>query len=337
MRKPRLRINAALCNQIDDARKVRTERVATRHERQLAPMDDRGMGKHQVFHGDADIDNPSRKRGELETAAHGFVVAGGVNDHVGKLTLGEFTKRLERVRSGDDCVGHFQFVAHKCEPLFIEIKNDHPRAGDAGEFNHGQTDRPSTEHENIFSRLRLGTIHSVASNGERFDQRELFKSELSGKMKLARGNIEEWAKPAIAMNAECLMILAAIRVSSTTRVAVLAVDVRLNGAAVAGLDVCYAITHGDNFHAQLVPGNPRIGEERHLAEVAAVIRAADADSMYAHARFALTGRREFGRLDNLKIPWLNKLDRSHVVLIVLRQTFEMAEVFHGSKNLLHIT
>ena len=87
------------------------------------------------------------------------------------------------------------------------------------------------------------------------------------------------------------MLLAAVGEAAPAGVALLAVDVRLDRAAVARLHVRHALADREHFDAELVPGNARIAEERHLAEIAAEIGAADADAVHAHERFARPGLR----------------------------------------------
>ena len=72
-------------------------------------------------------------------------------------------------------------------------------------------------------------------------------------------------------------------------VAVRVVDVGLDRAAVAGLDVRHALADLDHLDPQLVAGDARIAEEGHLAEVAADVGPADADPVDAHQRLARPG------------------------------------------------
>ena len=53
-----------------------------------------------------------------------------------------------------------------------------------------------------------------------------------------------------------------------------------------GLDVGDARADCEHLDAQLVAGNARVAEERHLAEIAADVGAADADAMHANQRLA---------------------------------------------------
>src|SRR5436190_17745296 len=105
-------------------------------------------------------------------------------------------------------------------------------------------------------------------------------------MELVGADEEALAHAAVDHDADHLEGGAAIARALAARDAVTTIHVRLNGAAVAWLNVHDVRTHLEDFDAQLVTRNPRILEERHLAEVAADIRAADADAMHADQGFA---------------------------------------------------
>src|SRR3954470_20748982 len=127
-------------------------------------------------------------------------------------------------------------------------------------------------------------------------------------MELARGHDKKRPHPAVGMHSQDLKILAAIAVSFPARKAVLAIDIRLDRTTISRFDVCDPLPHRDNFDAKLVPRNTRITIERHFAEVAAEIRAADANPMHADQGFA--GRstfwfREFNRAEMLRFFQLN--------------------------------
>ncbi len=73
-----------------------------------------------------------------------------------------------------------------------------------------------------------------------------------------------------------------------------AVEVRLDGAAVADLKMRDAFTHGEDFDAEFMPKDARELDEGHLAEVTAEIGAADADGADGDEGFAVLRRGCFG-------------------------------------------
>jgi hypothetical protein len=84
-------------------------------------------------------------------------------------------------------------------------------------------------------------------------------------------------------------MLAAIREAAPARIALLAIEIRLDGALVARFYVRNALTDGQHLCPQFMPGDSRIGKEGHLAKISAEIGATDPDTLYAQQRFAWTG------------------------------------------------
>src|SRR6516162_4964854 len=88
------------------------------------------------------------------------------------------------------------------------------------------------------------------------------------------------------MDTQNFKLLAAIWPTPATGVAVRVVDVRLHRAAFARLHVGHAGAHVQHFDAELVAGDARVAEKRHLAEITADIGATDPDTMHAHEGIA---------------------------------------------------
>jgi hypothetical protein len=75
-------------------------------------------------------------------------------------------------------------------------------------------------------------------------------------------------------------------VASTTRIALLAIDIRLNRTAIPRRDILNTLHHCQHFYSKLMTGDARVAEKWHLSEIAAVVRATNADAMDAHECFA---------------------------------------------------
>src|SRR5205085_6021611 len=88
---------------------------------------------------------------------------------------------------------------------------------------------------------------------------------------------------------EDLEALAAVAATGPAGAALLAVQVRLDRAALAGLDVRDAGSGLEDFDPELVARDARISVEGHLAEEARDVGAADADAQHAHQRLARRG------------------------------------------------
>jgi len=96
------------------------------------------------------------------------------------------------------------------------------------------------------------------------------------------------------------MIHAAVRVAANARIAMLAVNVWLDTATVARLHVGHTGADVNDFDAEFVTGNSRVTEERHLAEEARIIGAANPDAVNANDGITLARHRRFGDIDHPK-------------------------------------
>ena len=175
-----------------------------------------------------------------------------------------------------------------------------------------QADRPGADNQDGFVRLgglpRLMAWQPMASVSTRASCSKLSFVETcslrAGRVKSGRRPPSQWT-PSVWWFSQQLVW------PRRAGVALLAVDVRLDGAAVAGLDVGHAVADRHDFDAEFVAGDARIAEERHFAEVAGEIGAADADAMDADDRFAGSGRRRLGDVDYAETLRLLELDGFH--------------------------
>jgi hypothetical protein len=140
----------------------------------------------------------------------------------------------------------------------------------------------------------------VAADGERFDEGELLEGEIAADVEFSSGDDELRSHAAVGVDAEDLQALAAVGPAVAAGVAGGVVDVGLDGAAIAGLDVGYAVADGEHLDTELVAEDARVRHERHLAEVGADIGAADADAMDANKGVAGAGSGGLGQLNFLK-------------------------------------
>ena len=85
-----------------------------------------------------------------------------------------------------------------------------------------------------------------------------------------------------------------------------------------GLTLVDAGADRDDLDAQLVAGDARVAEERHLAEVAADVGAADADAVDADQGLAGAGSGRLGDGDGAKPAGLFELDGVHASLVAGR-------------------
>ena len=94
------------------------------------------------------------------------------------------------------------------------------------------------------------------------------------------------------MDAQDLQVDAAVGLPPAAGNAAPAVQIRLDRAALAGLQPSLIRADLDDLHSQFVPENARIAEERLPAAVRVQVGAANADPVHAHQGFA--GRKRLG-------------------------------------------
>ena len=71
------------------------------------------------------------------------------------------------------------------------------------------------------------------------------------------------------------------------------------------------LTHGYNFQAQLMSGNPGIGEEGHLAQIAGKVGSADAHTVSADQCLSRARSRRVGEIDHRDDLWLGEFNCFH--------------------------
>ena len=237
-----------------------------------------------------------------------ITTSGRCPSQISQQLFDELVARTEQVRNA-----HFLF--HKVQPALLRIDDDDLAADQLHELQHGQPNRTGPDDHARLVLLDRRAIHGMAADGQRFDQGELLEVQLRRGMQLARRQREQRPQPAVAVDAEDLQLLAAVRMPAAARVAIRVVDVRLDRAAIAGLDVLHVRADGDDLDAEFMTRNPRVAKERHLAEIPGQIGPADADVVDAHDRVIGTGLAWFGNVD----------------LFPVQRRFEL-ECFHGQSR-----
>ena len=130
----------------------------------------------------------------------------------------------------------------------------------------------------------------MTANRQRFNQRQLLELQTVADVKLMSRQNEFFAHAAVAMDADDLKIVTAIRATALAGVAVGIVHVRFDATAVANFDIRYAVTDFYNFHTQFMAGRARKLKERKFTQISRRVSATDANAMDLHFGIAGTGR-----------------------------------------------
>ena len=172
-------------------------------------------------------------------------------------------------RRDADRVLHVDLLLQEIEPRLHDIDRDDLPAVSQHELRGGHPDgpRPDDQHELVLH--HSSAVDGMAADAQRLDQSDgwLAAGHLLDvdRVELVRGDVEGLAQAAVDVDAHHADVHAAVRLALLARDAAAAVQVRLNGADVAGLDVLRVeralrnLLHRD---AELVPDAPRVLEER---------------------------------------------------------------------------
>ena len=93
---------------------------------------------------------------------------------------------------------------------------------------------PAPMTSTVSSGFGFDAVDRVQADAERFHEGELLEGQFRGDVQFASGNGEERAEAAIDVHAEGFVVLATIGVPARAGIAVLAIDVGLDGGTVAG-------------------------------------------------------------------------------------------------------
>src|SRR5205085_2501004 len=103
-----------------------------------------------------------------------------------------------------------------------------------------------------FIALELRSLDGVASDRQRLHERKLLEGERVGSVQLVRGNENALAHAAVDVYAEDLEIDTAVAFAAAAGDAAAAIEIRLDGAAVAGAQIGARIIHLVDLDAELV-------------------------------------------------------------------------------------
>src|ERR1700751_1044337 len=117
--------------------------------------------------------------GVLKRAGHRSPVAGGVENGGRQIASSDAGQRLQHIHAGSiDRVGNAKPAAAKLETLSINIQDDDLGSGLDRELHYSKANRPSPDHQHKFSFFQAGPVDRVASDRQRFHQRQLIQGQV---------------------------------------------------------------------------------------------------------------------------------------------------------------
>ena len=255
----------------DDPMKVLRARVSRGEERDLLAVEV-GIVKAHVADEQANEDELAATRNKLEAACHRRRVTGHIEDCRRQLAVVKLEETFERIlavtrRVGADRLLDAELLSTEVQSILIEIEDRDVGSGDLRELHDREPDRPDANHENLLAGLERRSVESVRTDAESLDERQMFGRKSLGTMQLVHRDSNRLAHASVDMHAEDLKADAAVRLVASTGDALSAVQVGLDGAKISDADAAFLrratgrVTESDDFHAQLVPENPRVAEE----------------------------------------------------------------------------
>jgi hypothetical protein len=313
---PDLGVDVAGFNDFNDFAKVGGKGVAGGEEGLLTAMEDGGVGKGEVFGGDADVDDTGGEAPVFEAGGHGFDRAGGIDDDVGKVAVGQFLELGEvgSVHLEWDAIFDAELVSTEGEAGLHHVHDDDFDIGhELEEFEAGEADGSGPDDEDGFARLGVAALDGVVADGEGFNEGEFIVGKgVSGVEFVSWDNPGGCPKTAGLVHPDNFNAGAAVALSFFGGPRFGVVDVGLKRTFVACFDVGDAFADLEDFESEFVAGGAGIVEEGELAEVAGKVGAADAHAVGEDEGLAGAGG-GFGReIDGVDFPGVCEFDCEHL-------------------------
>ena len=204
-----------------------------------------------------------------------------------------------------------KFIAAELQAALHHVHHDDPDVAKAEEFQSRQTDGARSDDEDGFSCLRIGPDHGVIPDSKGLDQGELVVGKIVAGVEFAGRTDPGRAQASVGVNAKNLNAGAAVAVAFPAGRGGGVIDVGFEGASISNLKVVDTLTHGYNFQAQLMSGNPGIGEEGHLAQIAGKVGSADTHTVSADQCLSRARSRRVGEIDHRDDLWLGEFNCFH--------------------------
>ena len=262
---PDVGVDFALADEVDDFREIGGQGVAGGEQGEFAAVENRGVGELKIGGGDADIHHAAGEGGELETGGHGARGAGGVNDHVAEISVGEGFEigEVRAVGFGEDAVFDAEVFRAEIQTALHHVHDDHVHAfHEFQELQASEADGAGTDDEDGFAGFRVAAMDGVVADGEGLDEGELVVGEVVAGVELAGGDDEgAFAETAVVVDTDYLDAGAAVGVALLRGRGFGIVYVGLERAFVAGFHIRHALADGDDLQPELVAGGAGVGEE----------------------------------------------------------------------------
>lgn len=302
---------------LDNFPEVPRAGIPARQQGELHSMEVRVM-EGDVIHYDSNEDDPASLGNILEAAHHRVRVTGYVEDRGRELTFERIGEPLWRIVAAEDRVFDTEMIAAEAKAFRVEVQNAQAGSSQLRELDHTEADGAAADDKDGLTRGQSGALYGVGADSEGLDQGQLVSRQRLGPVELTCRNRDDLPHAAIYMDSEHLQAGAAIGTIGPAGDAVSAVEVRLDRAQLASLQLTGASAWIDNLDAQLVSEDPGIFKKRLAPTIGVEVCSADSDApdLYQHV---ISSRLDWRfRLGHQQLAGFFKHDRLHAGILPVR-------------------
>ena len=175
-------------------------------------------------------------------------------------TLNYRLRQKPRPRAGHQLEGGFR-AHHLCEPAAprVEFHDSYLCTGNLGELDHGKSNWTRADDQSTFTFLQPAPADSMSTDPEGFDQRQLIERKRAGFVKKVEPYGQKALHATINVDTEKAKLLATIGATAKTRSARAAINVRIDGTAVADSEPVSIVWNLDDLSREFVPQYTRVG------------------------------------------------------------------------------
>ena len=177
-------------------------------------MENGRVGEGEIGSGDTNIDDTSGEGGKLKAGGHRARRAGGVDDDIGELAMGDLFElgEMRAVGFGEDAGFDAEIISAEIEAALHHVHHDDVHAvHQFEEFQTREADGTRADDEHGFAGFGIASLHGVVADGEGLDEGELIVTKVVSGVELAGGHDEgALAQSAVVVDADDLHARAAV-------------------------------------------------------------------------------------------------------------------------------
>ena len=265
-----------------------------------------------LFLGPARQRDAAGVRHDIQCGADGGVCTRALHHQLGHAAVRVLRHLRDEVfLAGVDDVFDAQFLRH-LKALVDEVDQDGLGAVGDGAHRGQQADGARADDGNVLAGFQATAVDAVQRDGQGLCHRGDVPGHVVGQFPQHVGRMRErLAHAALDVNAQNMQARAAVRAADGARIALAAVEVRVDDDMVAHFQAAgIVLGNGQDLAGDLMADDARVRDERVRSAERADVAAADARGAHFDEGLTLLGN-GFGNVDALDLPRFRKFDSSH--------------------------